>query len=149
MPRHHTSPPAPPASPGPAPRPQPADATAATSRQALVVDASPLVRSFLRRGLAGHGFAVTEAEDVPQAWRALHDAGPFALVVVEQELRGLAGMELLRRLRADLTFRRVRVVMMTDAADAARAAGADACLAKPFGVPHLQSLLECLGFLPG
>lgn len=149
MPRHPTSPPAPPVSPAPVPQPQPVGATAATSRQALVVDASPLVRSFLRRSLAGCGFAVTEAADVPQAWRALHDAGPFALVVVEQELRGLAGIELLRRLRADLTYRRVCVVMMTDAADAARAAGADACLEKPFGAARLQSLLECLGFTPG
>lgn len=134
--------------PAPATQPRPAVLAPAVSWRALVVDESPLVRSFLRRGLAELGASVTEAADGRGAWIALHTAGPFSLVVADLELRGLDGIGLLGRIRADSTYGSVRFVLMADsetAITAARVAGVEFTLAKPFAIAQLHSLLRSLG----
>lgn len=120
--------------------------------RALVIDNSRLVRSFLRRALARLGFDIDEAEDGMHGWLSLHTAGPFSLVVAEAELPRLGGEQLLQRMRADLTYRQTRFLMLADAGStqlSALLAGADACLAKPFGFDHLATTLRSFGWSVG
>lgn len=105
----------------------------------LVVEDERRVRSFIERGLAEEGYAVTACAEGTAADAALA-AGGIELVLLDWMLPGVSGLDLLRQWRArdDVT----PVIMLTarDAIEdrvAALNAGADDYLVKPFAFDEL------------
>ena len=104
---------------------------------ALVVEDDPTLRAVLAYNLRREGYRVLEAADGPAGLAAAGRAGTrLVAVVLDLMLPGLDGLEVLRRLRADLSTRGAAVVVLTASADqdawAAAAAGGAAVVAKPF-----------------
>jgi sigma-B regulation protein RsbU (phosphoserine phosphatase) len=66
----------------------------------LVVDDDRLTRKLLVRTLSAEGYTCAESESGTDAWERLH-AGQPALVLLDFDIPGLNGAELLKRLRSD------------------------------------------------
>ncbi len=66
----------------------------------LVVDDDPSSRRLLVRSLSGHGFVCRESTDGAEALQLLHDDPP-SLLLLDLEMPGLDGAQVLERLRAD------------------------------------------------
>lgn len=76
------------------------------------------------------------------------------LIVLDWELPGLSGIEVMRQLRQRADAHRVPVVMLTGRTDRedrcrAQACGVDAFIAKPFSLPQLMSEIARLLALRG
>ena len=98
--------------------------------------------------LTPRGLSVVVAETGPEAL-ALAAQDPPDLVLMDIQLPGLDGIEVIRRLRASATARRVPIVALTALAmpgDRERilAAGADLYVRKPFSLAGLVSTVEGL-----
>jgi two-component system cell cycle response regulator len=107
----------------------------------LVVDDSATVRSTLRHHLSGHGYSVVEAEDGAEALDRIRDTRPDT-VLLDVEMPGLDGRDVLEAMRADGALADIPVVFLTAQADATDIAagleaGAHDFLRKPFDVIEL------------
>lgn len=107
----------------------------------LVADDSVVVRAVLREHLEAQGYAVVEAPDGEAALAMCRDAGPDALLL-DVEMPGLSGHEVLARLQAEGELRDIPVVFLTghsSTADLVKAieGGAHDYLRKPFEPPEL------------
>jgi CheY-like chemotaxis protein len=119
--------------------------------EVLVVDDSPVIRSFLASLLPRFGFEVRLAAGGREAIEVYREhRGSIALVLMDVQMPGLDGPEALAALRA--LDPAVRCCLMS--ADAGlytpeqlHALGAMALLAKPFGNPAglARTLWECVG----
>lgn len=110
----------------------------------LLVDDHRGLRDGLQFILESEGYRVTTAADGARALEAVSTEQPD-LVLADLDMPVMAGDELLRRLRAALPA--LPVVIMSGAvrgAAAAKRAGADAYLAKPFCVGTMLSSLRQL-----
>ncbi len=67
---------------------------------ALVVDDSPSARAYASALLSMYGYHVIEADDGASALRAIEADPAIRLVIVDEEMPGMQGVELTRRLRA-------------------------------------------------
>lgn len=110
-----------------------------------MVDDDAMIRRLVTNVLEAEGRRVETATNGAEALEAL-DRGGFDVVVLDVMMPGLDGVEVCRRLDHDT----VKVVMLTARDDvrieeAARAAGADAFLTKPFASSDLVAVLEGLG----
>jgi CheY-like chemotaxis protein len=119
----------------------------------LVADDSPEVRSLLAEILRDEGISVVEAADGPAALAMLSaepDAGPVGpvdLLVTDNHMPGLSGLELTRELRRQGAA--VSILLVAGAADEdllqdAVGCGVDAVISKPFA---LRTLLDVIGGL--
>ena len=112
----------------------------------LIVDDDEAVRRVCRLALKTEPLACDEVETGPAAVdRAL--ARPYDLVLLDVDLPGLNGEDVLRRLRARPPTPHLKVLMMsgrTSGDDLSRllAAGADDYLTKPFSVVQLRSRVK-------
>ncbi len=102
----------------------------------LVVDDDPLLRHMVRDFLELAGFAVAEAVDGPDGL-AQAAARPPYLILLDLMMPGMDGYTVYRTLQAEPATRAIPVVFLTASADPslnrqAYAAGAVACLTKPF-----------------
>ena len=98
--------------------------------------------------LQSTGFEAKGFEDGTSFWEALRTGRP-ELVVLDVMLPGIDGMELLRRMRADVALSDIPVVMATAKGaeyDKIRGLdlGADYYLTKPFGVMELVSCVKAV-----
>lgn len=109
----------------------------------LVVDDNEALRENLAECLVDEGYDVSAAEDGAEALALLERGPPPAIVVLDLVMPGIGGRDLVARIREDPRLREVRVIVTSGLASAAGATetGADAFLAKPFG---LDDLLEAL-----
>jgi DNA-binding response OmpR family regulator len=112
----------------------------------LLAESEPSTRGFLERHLAADGFEVLGAEAGPEALDLAELAHPD-LVLLDETLPGLGGLELCRRLREGEPGRswnrRVPVILLAENGDPvdrvrAFARGVDDCVSKPF---HYEELL--------
>lgn len=114
----------------------------------LIVDDQSPILELVRYTLEGEHVRVVEATDGAAALEAARAACPD-LVLLDVHMPGLDGLEVCRRLRQDPRLRRMRIVMLTAAAQQADrvqgyAAGADEYLAKPFSPLALLALVRTL-----
>lgn len=115
----------------------------------LVVDDSPVMRTFIRRTLDLAGLpiaAVHEAEDGRAALEVLA-VESVDLVLSDINMPNMNGVELVRRIRADRRTHSVPVIIVsTDSSrqglDTMRGLGADGYLAKPFQPELLRFEIE-------
>ena len=84
------------------------------SDRVLVVDDEPNFLASVRRGLRGR-YDLTTVESGAEALRAISESGPFSVVVCDQQMPHMNGVEALHRIR-DLTPDTVRI-MLTGNAD--------------------------------
>jgi CheY-like chemotaxis protein len=117
---------------------------------ALVAEDSITARIFLARLLTRLGFDVSTV-DTAAALRAELERGSWSLVCVDIELPDEAGAAFLAGLAARHGARTPFVALVRDAEDrmAARRAGFERMLRKPFDHQELEQVLGRLGLLPG
>ena len=101
----------------------------------LVVDDDGMVREMLRQGLERHGYLVTTAEDGKGGLGEIERVTPD-LLLLDIEMPGLDGMEVLRSVRERFTSAELPVIMVTaraesDSVVAALEAGANDYVTKP------------------
>ena len=99
----------------------------------LIVDDEPVLRRMVRLTLE-EAHEVREAEDGATALEAVRTHGPFDVVLLDQKMPGMQGVDVLAELRRIAPD--TRVIMLTahaslDLATAALAGGASHFLAKP------------------
>jgi len=115
----------------------------------LIVDDSSAVRAFVRAALEDADFArVKEAETGFEALQLLA-SNTFDVVIVDVNMPDINGLELLAFMKKSPRQQgAIKILISTraDGPDAKRGAklGADAFLAKPFGVDDLRKLIHGL-----
>lgn len=119
------------------------------SARILIVEDHPTMREAMRLVLEREGFDIDEASDGNQALAAVHD-GPPDLVLLDMNVPGTAGPDVLAAMKNDPTTSDVRVIVVTATGEEGRAAamagGADHYFTKPFSpIALLQAVEEVLG----
>jgi DNA-binding response OmpR family regulator len=112
--------------------------------QVLVVEDEPGLRDFLQRGLTAEGYAVVTAADGPSGLTLACDP-EVDVVVLDLNLPGLSGDEVLVRLRAERPGVPVIVLTARDGVDDRVRnldAGADDYMVKPFSLAELTARLR-------
>lgn len=110
---------------------------------AVIVEDDPALQAALTYNLERAGYRVVPTGDGPTGLAAARDAGAaLTVVLLDHLLPGLEGLAVLRQLRADPATAGAAVVMLSAALDddvraAARAAGADDLVPKPFVLTDL------------
>jgi CheY-like chemotaxis protein len=118
---------------------------------ALLVDDSNVARLVMGRALEALGFRVSLAADGRQALELLESNGCYDLALIDWNMPGMAGPELVRVIRSRPEFAGLTVILVSateDSASRAEAlvAGSDDYLAKPFTGEELSATLGELGF---
>jgi DNA-binding response OmpR family regulator len=113
----------------------------------LVVDDHDDLRARLRMLLEDR-YQVIEAKDGPDAWKLSRDRLPD-LIVCDVMMPGFDGIELTRRVRADVDTATIALLLLTakvgsEHAVAVLSAGADDYLAKPFDASELLARIDAL-----
>ena len=109
----------------------------------LVADGNATIRKLLRHSLAADEFEVIEANDGKEALElAMQRPEPHA-ILIDARIGGLDGLEVCRRLKSDMQYRTIPVIVMTTSGsneDISEAvdAGADEFLSKPVNRGELQ-----------
>ena len=115
----------------------------------LIVDDSPVMRTFIRRVVELSGLEVAgcvQATDGESALRLLASQ-PVDVILTDINMPGMDGEELLRRLQQDHTLRSIPAVVVSTDATAHRvegmfALGAKGYVTKPFSPERLRQALD-------
>ena len=116
----------------------------------LVMAPSRAMRSILAGILGDIGFEVTLTADAEEALEVLEDEHYFELALVDWNLPGLSGLDLVKAMRELPSFKDTRLMMVTTETELARVqealqAGADEYIMKPFDKEMLLEKLALLG----
>ena len=109
----------------------------------LTVDDSTTIRRIVKRSVDEMGLEVLEAADGAQALKTLYEkAGEIQLILLDWNMPGMTGLEVLKAIKADARFKDIVVMMLTSEADQnfvveALKAGAQNYLTKPFDAKML------------
>ncbi len=115
-------------------------------RRVLLVEDTESVRRAVTLGLRFSGFDVTAVADGAAALAVLGAVHPD-VVVTDLSMPGMDGIELVRTLRVRQVAVPVLVISARDSAQdraAARSAGCDSYLVKPFGLTELNDRVTAL-----
>lgn len=114
----------------------------------LVVDDDKFSLTLTQATLEGAGYAVEVAEDGEIAWQIMDTApNDFDLILLDKCMPKLDGLDLLKRIKSDLRFKDLPVVMLTGATQEqdivdGLAAGAHYYLTKPSPEEILTSVIK-------
>jgi response regulator RpfG family c-di-GMP phosphodiesterase len=112
----------------------------------LLVDDDPALRTLLRTTFEVADVTVVEAEDAVAARRKIRRSRPD-VIVLDVNMPGTTGLELCAELKSAPATRDLPIVLLTGSesgAEAARKAGANAFVRKPFSPLELLSVAERL-----
>ncbi len=120
--------------------------THTTPCRVLIVDDQPDIRRLCRVSLLAEGFVCDEAGAGPDAM-ALAEKHAYDLVLLDVDLPGYSGEEVLRRLRQRPPTSHLKVVMFSGTANGDELsrillAGADDFLTKPFSMVQLRARVK-------
>lgn len=115
-------------------------------KKILIAEDNPASREFLLELLGAQGYHVTAVEDGEAALRRAKEE-PVDLILLDIQMPGMDGYEVLRRLRSDPLLASQRIVACTAYAMAgdeekALAAGFDGYITKPIRAAALRSQIE-------
>jgi CheY-like chemotaxis protein len=116
----------------------------------LIADDESAMRLLVNATIESDSYKVVEAEDGDEAWALIKKHRP-AVVLLDVQMPGLTGLEILASIKSDPSLSGVRVILMTARAlesdrTAGMAAGADFYLTKPFSpLELLARVQEALG----
>ncbi len=116
-------------------------------RRILMVEDDPTILQLLKESLGDHGFKTQTAASAQEAVHLIREFKPH-LVLTDQDMPGLTGLEMLRELRSQLNY--VAVIFVSGRSDTemitqALMAGADDYIRKPFRFEELLARVEaCL-----
>jgi two-component system, chemotaxis family, chemotaxis protein CheY len=105
-------------------------------KKVLVVDDSQSIRNEVSDALGPAGFNVLQAADATEAFAHLGKHQDIAMVVLDVNMPGMSGIDMLERIHRDQPERDLPVLMLTTEAerslvDRAKKAGAKGWLLKP------------------
>ncbi|MBD0325675.1 MAG: response regulator [Pyrinomonadaceae bacterium] len=117
-----------------------------TTATILHVEDSKLVSYAVRDTLKGEGWKVEVCADGEQALRQLESKVPYDLLIFDNDLPGMSGVELVRRARKLVHRRETPIIMLSavNCAKAALSAGANVFLRKPEDVLTLSENISRL-----
>jgi len=112
----------------------------------LVADDEPFIRRLVDATLASEVCEVVQACDGVEAWEVLRRDRPL-VAILDGHMPGLTGVQLTRAIREDPLLASTRVILLSGRAqardvEAAREAGADLYLTKPFSPLELLTVVE-------
>jgi CheY-like chemotaxis protein len=115
-------------------------------RTVLIADDEPSMRLLVHATIESDDYKVVEAADGMEAWAMIQQHKP-SLVLLEVQMPGRSGLEVLRSVRADPSLLATRVILLTSKAqehdvEAGLIAGADFYLTKPFSPLDLLTRVE-------
>jgi two-component system chemotaxis response regulator CheY len=116
----------------------------------IVIEDSRAMRSILAGILGEVGFEVTLAADAEEALEVLENDQYFELALVDWNLPGLSGLDLVKAIRERPAHNDFRLMMATTETELVRVqealeAGADEYIMKPFDKEMLLEKLALLG----
>lgn len=117
---------------------------------ALIVDDSKAMRMILARALKEVGFETSEAADGAQALDRLNRGERFDLMLIDWNMPGMNGHELVQAVRANMLLSNVLIMMVTTETSMSHVqqaleAGANEYLMKPFTKELLMEKMALLG----
>lgn len=115
-------------------------------RYILVVDDEPSFCTVLSEILRSFGYNVQQAHDANHAIELLKFAPPD-LILTDVMMPGMDGLTFIRQIRADPTRSWIPTIVISAKSQpedikASKAAGADACLVKPFSARELRDIVH-------
>ena len=115
-------------------------------RAVLIADDESSMRLLVHATIESEDFVALEAADGLAAWAMIQEQRP-SLVLLDVQMPGRSGLDLLRSVRADPSLRGTRVILLTSKAqegdvEAGLIAGADFYLTKPFSPLDLLTRVE-------
>ncbi len=118
------------------------------ARTVLVVEDDPAIRELVADLLADEGYAVLQAENGRQGLRLARELTP-SVIMVDQVLPEMTGLEVLERLHAQLATRHIPVILVSGLAQTLRDGDheADRVLSKPFDIDALLAHVDTLASL--
>lgn len=115
-------------------------------RSVLIADDESSMRLLVHATIESDDYSVIEAADGIDAWALIQKHKP-SLVLLDVQMPGRSGLEVLRAIKADPILRSTRVILLTSKAmegdiEAGLIAGADFYLTKPFSPLDLLTRVE-------
>ncbi len=117
----------------------------------LTVDDSRMIRVIIKNTIKSLGFDVVEAANADIALEVIEENQDINLILLDWNMPGMNGYELLKILKKDERFKNIPVMMVTTEGERknvvkAIQAGAENYLTKPFTPEDLSTkVVECLG----
>lgn len=116
----------------------------------LIADGNATIRKLLRMGLGIEQYEIQEAKTGQEAWElATARPEPHAILIDAGITGGMSGLEVCRRLKSDMQYRTIPVVVLTttganEEITEAVDAGADEFLSKPINRSELKVRLRSI-----
>ena len=115
-------------------------------RTVLIADDESSIRLLVHATIESDDYTVVEASDGAQAWALAQELKP-SLVLLDVQMPGQSGLEVLRSIKADPDLKATRVILLTSKAqerdiEVGLIAGADFYLTKPFSPLDLLTRVE-------
>jgi two-component system, OmpR family, phosphate regulon response regulator PhoB len=112
----------------------------------VIADDEPSMRLLVHATIESDDYKVVEAADGDQAWAIIQQTKP-TLVLLDVQMPGRTGLEILRLIKSDPALRPTRVILLTaddheSDIEAGLMAGADFYLTKPFSPLDLITRVE-------
>lgn len=116
------------------------------SKKIMTVDDSASIRQMVSFTLKGAGYDVLEAVDGQDALAKLEGSGVH-MVLTDLNMPNMDGIELIRNVRANATFKFIPIIMLTTESQAekkqeGKAAGATGWIVKPFKPEQLLAVIK-------
>jgi CheY-like chemotaxis protein len=115
-------------------------------RTVVIADDESSMRLLVHATIESDDYSVVEAADGAEAWALVQKHKP-ALVLLDVQMPGRSGLEVLRSIKADPSLAKTKVILLTAKAqesdiETGLIAGADFYLTKPFSPLDLLTRVE-------